>query len=93
MQYKFNKGFKLNPMQILSLGFLLIILIGGIIPMSISYIYVLIDPNTEIVRYVGRTNNPKKRFYRHIYESRKNTNHYARYEEVILEIGEKLWRK
>ena len=31
MQYKFNKGFKLNPMQILSLGFLLIILIGGIL--------------------------------------------------------------
>lgn len=31
MQYKFNKGVKLNPMQILSLGFLLIILIGGIL--------------------------------------------------------------
>ena len=31
MQYKLNKGSKLNPMQILSLGFLAVILVGGIL--------------------------------------------------------------
>ena len=31
MQYRLNKGSKLNPMQILSLGFLAIILVGGIL--------------------------------------------------------------
>ena len=31
----------------------------------ITYIYILQDPNNMDVRYVGKTTNPKKRFYQH----------------------------
>jgi len=33
------------------------------------YIYVLIDPDTEQIRYIGQTNNIKKRYLYHIYEA------------------------
>lgn len=34
------------------------------------YIYALCEPNTEIIRYVGQTNNMNKRLYQHIYEAK-----------------------
>jgi len=37
-----------------------------------TYIYVLKDPDTKEVRYVGKANNPKKRFSKHIRDSEKN---------------------
>lgn len=37
------------------------------------YIYILIDPNNNEVRYVGRSVNPKKRFRRHLKEARDGT--------------------
>jgi len=36
-------------------------------------IYILIDPVTKEVRYVGKTTNIKKRFNKHLNESRKST--------------------
>lgn len=36
---------------------------------DIYYIYGLIDPKTDIVRYIGKTNNPKRRLSGHIYEA------------------------
>lgn len=33
-----------------------------------GYVYVLIDPNTHSIRYVGLTNNPKQRLSSHIYQ-------------------------
>lgn len=34
------------------------------------YIYTLKDPTTNIIRYVGQTNDPKRRFNRHLYNSK-----------------------
>lgn len=35
-----------------------------------QYIYVLIDPRTQQVRYVGKTNKPKERLHKHIQSAR-----------------------
>ena len=36
-------------------------------------IYTLTDPITNQVRYVGKSNNPLKRYYKHLNESLKST--------------------
>lgn len=33
--------------------------------MNIIFIYALLDPRTGDIRYIGKTNNPHKRFIRH----------------------------
>ena len=38
---------------------------------KISYIYELIDPETNRVRYIGKTNNPKNRLKKHLNECTK----------------------
>lgn len=37
---------------------------------NIVYIYALCEPETEMVRYVGKSINPKKRWYKHIKDAR-----------------------
>jgi len=37
------------------------------------YIYSLIDPNTNKVRYIGKTNNIKRRYYEHITNTKSNS--------------------
>ena len=37
-----------------------------------TYIYTLSDPRTGVVRYVGKSNNPKSRYTRHMGEARDN---------------------
>jgi len=37
--------------------------------MNNTYIYALIDPRTMDVRYVGKSNNPYRRYNRHLFES------------------------
>lgn len=39
------------------------------------FIYCLKDPTTGDVRYIGKANNPKKRFIKHLRESSKRKNH------------------
>src|SRR3989344_4471150 len=41
--------------------------------MNTTFIYILIDPNTKLVRYVGKSNKPKRRYYKHCSKSNKNT--------------------
>jgi group I intron endonuclease len=41
--------------------------------MNTTFIYVLIDPDTNFVRYVGKSNNPKRRYYKHCSKSKKKT--------------------
>src|SRR3989304_2761683 len=41
--------------------------------MVVIYFYILKDPMTGKIRYLGYTNNTKRRLYKHIYHARKNT--------------------
>lgn len=73
--------------------------------MRIVYIYVLIDPRDDKIRYVGKTINPTKRFKRHIENSRWKSYHSSRwikslYEEnlipimkIIEETNEEKWEE
>jgi hypothetical protein len=38
-----------------------------------QYIYEMLDPRDGLVRYIGKTNNPKRRFSDHLRLARKNT--------------------
>jgi predicted GIY-YIG superfamily endonuclease len=40
----------------------------------IIYIYSLTDPNTNVVRYIGKSVNPKRRFNEHINNCHKSSN-------------------
>ena len=51
--------------------------------MKQTFIYALLDPNTLQVRYIGKSNNPKMRMYRHVYDaihdkSRTHKNNWVR---------------
>lgn len=39
--------------------------------MKTTFIYELIDPKTNQVRYIGKSNNPKERFYQHLSDKKK----------------------
>lgn len=56
--------------------------------MNTTFIYVLIDPNTNLVRYVGKSNNPKRRYYKHCYRSKKNT-HKVNWINSLLDENKK----
>ncbi len=43
--------------------------------MRIAHIYVLIDPETKMARYVGKAVNPQKRLRQHIYNSNREVGH------------------
>ena len=45
--------------------------------MKTYYLYYLIDPNTNLVRYVGVTYRPKQRYKEHINSAKKEKNHKA----------------
>lgn len=54
---------------------------------SPEFIYELIDPCTELVRYVGKTKNPKKRYKSHLYSSRKKRTHKECWINSLLTKG------
>ena len=41
---------------------------------TLTHIYVLKDPTTREVRYIGKSNKPKQRYRRHLYEAKKLLN-------------------
>lgn len=55
----------------------------------ITYIYSLTDPNTFLVRYVGKSNKPKRRLCSHITRSKELKNHIGNWVRSLLNKGQK----
>ena len=53
------------------------------------FIYSLIDPITNEVRYVGKTYNPEKRYKQHIYKSKIGKTHRDFWIQKLIKIGQK----
>jgi len=51
------------------------------------YVYVLTDPRTGDVRYVGVTNNPKSRFSKHMHNAKVSSNHRANWISSLVRDG------
>jgi hypothetical protein len=55
-----------------------------------AFIYVLTDPNTGLVRYVGKTDYPEKRYRNHIHNSALAIkSHRTRWLKSLIEAGKK----
>jgi group I intron endonuclease len=52
-----------------------------------NYIYGLIDPRSNKIRYVGKTNNPDQRLFDHIRHSKHKTTYKDKWIRSLLEIG------
>jgi hypothetical protein len=55
---------------------------------NITYIYGLKDPITNEIRYVGKADNPKKRYSEHLKDKTSNS-HKSRWIEGLQKIGER----
>lgn len=51
---------------------------------EITHIYVLIDPRDDRVRYVGKSNTPRKRLYRHILNCNESISHKNNWIKLLL---------
>lgn len=56
---------------------------------EIAYIYALLDPITDEVRYIGKTVNPKYRLQQHIHESKTINNHRGNWIKSLLREDKK----
>ncbi len=54
---------------------------------DIAYIYALIDPRDNSIRYIGKTICPKNRISGHINESKKYDHHRAKWIRSLTKIG------
>jgi group I intron endonuclease len=52
-----------------------------------NYIYGLIDPRSNKIRYVGKTNNPDQRLFDHIRHSKHKTTYKDKWIRSLVEIG------
>ena len=52
-----------------------------------TYIYTLTDPNTNEIRYVGKSNNPQKRLYDHIHHSQITHTHKNMWIKSLIKEG------
>lgn len=55
--------------------------------MKYTFIYALCDPDTEEVKYVGKSNNPKSRLSRHIADSKIKTSEKLIWVKSLLSIN------
>lgn len=53
----------------------------------VTYIYALVDPRTDEIRYIGKSNNPRIRLAGHICVARTKQHHRARWIRKLLEFG------
>ena len=51
---------------------------------KVSHIYVLICPISNKIRYVGQSNDPKRRYRRHIYDSKRRTDHKSNWIKKLI---------
>lgn len=54
-----------------------------------TYIYGLIDPNTKIIRYIGKSDCPKTRLSNHIQTSKKSNTHKSNWIKSLLKDKKK----
>jgi hypothetical protein len=56
-----------------------------------TFIYALCDPITEEIRYIGKTNTPRKRYYAHLNESKigKKKSHKISWIRLLFSINQK----
>lgn len=57
--------------------------------MKTYYLYHLIDPNTNLVRYVGITCRPKQRYKEHVNSAKKLRNHKANWINTLTQNTQK----
>lgn len=55
--------------------------------MSTTFIYALCDPQTFDVRYVGKADNPYKRYYQHLIDKDKHSIHKINWIQSLLKKG------
>jgi hypothetical protein len=55
--------------------------------MEITNIYILIDPRTNMVRYVGKANNVTQRYRAHLNRARKHQIHKKNWIEQLKRLG------
>ncbi len=54
-----------------------------------TFIYGLVDPRTQELRYVGKANNPSQRWYNHLCTTEREHNHKANWIKQLRQIGMK----
>ena len=56
-----------------------------------TYIYALCEPNTGVVRYVGKSDDPERRYRNHIYQARHRTRSFPSGDWIkgLIDSGEK----
>lgn len=54
-----------------------------------TYIYALVDPRDNKIRYVGKANNPKERYKNHINPSRDKNTHKRNWLNLVRSLGYK----
>jgi hypothetical protein len=58
--------------------------------MKKTFIYGLKEINTDVIRYVGKSNNPNRRKLEHIRDANKNKNHKCYWINKVINSGSKI---
>lgn len=73
--------------------------------MSTTFIYVLKEPDTGEIRYVGKADDPERRLYGHLRDAKRETNHKSNWIrllfgrglepvlEIVDEVLEEYWQQ
>ena len=52
-----------------------------------DYVYALVDPRDELIRYIGHTRAPQRRYSTHMTDAKPFRRHYDRKAEWIRDLG------
>lgn len=62
-------------------------IIGACKHRQVIVIYALVDPRTDVLRYVGMTKHPRKRYWRHCHPGPRNRTHRAQWIRALKQSG------